>query len=82
MDVRFEGGNGVIPPPQWQDAGPVTARGALEAGTTLTLRVFNANGNDLERPEVTWPPARPLRRSGRWRWPARSMAAPSTPASA
>ncbi|MBO0392868.1 lytic polysaccharide monooxygenase [Stenotrophomonas maltophilia] len=53
MDVRFEGGNGVIPPPQWQDAGPVTARGALEAGTTLTLRVFNANGNDLERPEVT-----------------------------
>ena len=41
------------PPPQWQDAGPVTARGALETGTTLTLRVFNANGNDLERPEVT-----------------------------
>ncbi|OBU69123.1 cellulose-binding protein [Stenotrophomonas maltophilia] len=53
MDVRFEGGNGVVPPPQWQDAGPVTARGALEVGTTVTLRVFNAQGNDLERPETT-----------------------------
>ncbi|WP_303637179.1 lytic polysaccharide monooxygenase auxiliary activity family 9 protein [Stenotrophomonas tuberculopleuritidis] len=53
MDVRFEGGGGVEPPPQWQDAGPVTARGALEEGTTVTLRVFNAQGNDLERPEVT-----------------------------
>jgi chitin-binding protein len=53
MDVRFEGGGGVEPPPQWQDAGPVTARGALEVGTTLTLRVFNAQGNDLERPEIT-----------------------------
>ncbi len=52
-DVRFEGGGGVEPPPQWQDAGPVTARGALEEGTTLTLRVFNAQGNDLERPEIT-----------------------------
>ena len=53
MDVRFEDGGGVTPPPQWQDAGPVTARGALEVGTTLTLRVFNGNGNDLERPEIT-----------------------------
>ncbi|WP_313140531.1 lytic polysaccharide monooxygenase [Stenotrophomonas sp.] len=52
-DVRFEGGGGVAPPPQWQDAGPVTARGALEVGTTLSLRVFNANGNDVERPEIT-----------------------------
>ncbi len=52
-DVRFEGGGGVNPPPQWQDAGPVTARGALEIGTTLSLRVFNANGNDVERPEIT-----------------------------
>ncbi len=52
-DVRFEGGGGVNPPPQWQDAGPVTARGALEVGTTLSLRVFNANGNDVERPEIT-----------------------------
>ncbi len=52
-DVRFEGGGGVTPPPQWQDAGPVTARGALEVGTTLSLRVFNANGNDVERPEIT-----------------------------
>jgi chitin-binding protein len=53
MDVRFEGGGGVTPPPQWHDAGPVTARGALDAGTTLTLRVFNANGNDLERIDTT-----------------------------
>lgn len=52
-DVRFEGGGGITPPPQWQDAGPVTARGALEVGTTLSLRVFNANGNDVERPEIT-----------------------------
>ncbi len=52
-DVRFEGGGGVNPPPQWQDAGPVTARGALEVGTALSLRVFNANGNDVERPEIT-----------------------------
>ncbi|MDI9273905.1 lytic polysaccharide monooxygenase [Stenotrophomonas sp. PFBMAA-4] len=52
-DVRFEGGGGVNPPPQWQDGGPVTARGALEVGTTLSLRVFNANGNDVERPEIT-----------------------------
>ncbi|HEL4235206.1 TPA: lytic polysaccharide monooxygenase [Stenotrophomonas maltophilia] len=52
-DVRFEGGGGVTPPPQWQDAGPVTARGALDVGTTVTLRVFNAQGNDLERPEIT-----------------------------
>ncbi|WP_313419582.1 lytic polysaccharide monooxygenase [Stenotrophomonas sp.] len=52
-DVRFEGGGGVNPPPQWQDAGPVTARGALEVGTTLSLRVFNASGNDVERPEIT-----------------------------
>jgi len=53
MDVRFEGGGGVTPPPQWQDAGPVIARGALDTGTTLTLRVFSANGNDLERPALT-----------------------------
>jgi chitin-binding protein len=52
-DVRFEGGGGVTPPPEWEDAGPVTARGALEVGTTLSLRVFNANGNDVEKPEVT-----------------------------
>jgi len=52
-DVRFEGGGGVNPPPQWQDAGPVTARGALEVGTTLSLRVLMPNGNDVERPEIT-----------------------------
>ncbi|WP_428992792.1 lytic polysaccharide monooxygenase [Stenotrophomonas maltophilia] len=52
-DVRFEGGGGVTPPPQWQDAGPVTARGALDVGTILTLRVFNAEGNDLESPQIT-----------------------------
>ncbi|WP_434030662.1 hypothetical protein [[Pseudomonas] boreopolis] len=53
MDVRFEGGSGVTPPPQWQDAGPVIARGELEVGTTLTLRVFNANGNELESVETS-----------------------------
>ena len=51
-DVRFEGGDGT-PPPEWEDAGAVTARGDLEAGTTLTLRVFNASGNDLESPKIT-----------------------------
>ncbi|PSD27295.1 cellulose-binding protein [Stenotrophomonas maltophilia] len=53
MDVRFEGGDGVVPPPQWQDAGAVTANGALDVDSTVTLRVFNANGNDLERVETT-----------------------------
>ncbi|KAG1489879.1 hypothetical protein G6F52_013674 [Rhizopus delemar] len=54
MDVRFEGnGGGTTPVPQWQDAGPVTARGELPVGTTLALRVFNANGNDVERVEAT-----------------------------
>ncbi|MFH7617368.1 chitin-binding protein, partial [Pseudomonas syringae pv. tagetis] len=54
MDVRFEGGGGgTTPAPQWQDAGPVTARGELPVGTTLALRVFNANGNDVERVEAT-----------------------------
>ena len=52
MDVRFEGG-GTTPVPQWQDAGPVTARTELPVGTTLALRVFNANGNDVERVEAT-----------------------------
>ncbi len=51
MDVRFQGG-GTAPAPQWQDAGPVTARGDLPVGTTLALRVFNANGNDVERVEI------------------------------
>ena len=54
MDVRFEGSGGSTPPAaQWQDAGPVTARGELPVGTTLALRVFNANGNDVERVEAT-----------------------------
>lgn len=53
MDVRFQGGGGTTPAPQWQDAGPVTARGELPVGTTLALRVFNANGNDVERVEAT-----------------------------
>ena len=44
---------GTTPAPQWQDAGPVTARGELPVGTTLALRVFNAGGNDVERVEVT-----------------------------
>ncbi|KOQ67434.1 lytic polysaccharide monooxygenase [Stenotrophomonas maltophilia] len=51
-DVRFEGGD-IIPPPEWEDAGAITARGDLETGTTLALRVFNANGNDLESPKIT-----------------------------
>ncbi|MCU1055696.1 lytic polysaccharide monooxygenase [Stenotrophomonas maltophilia] len=53
MDVRFQGGGGTAPATQWQDAGPVTARGELPVGTTLALRVFNANGNDVERVEAT-----------------------------
>lgn len=51
MDVRFDG-NGTAPP-SWQDAGPITARGELAAGTTLALRVFNAAGNDVETVETT-----------------------------
>ncbi|MCF7752242.1 lytic polysaccharide monooxygenase [Bacillus subtilis subsp. subtilis] len=51
MDVRFEGGGGT--PPSWQDAGPITARGDLPVGTTLSLRVFNAAGNDVERVDTT-----------------------------
>ncbi|SDK30989.1 lytic polysaccharide monooxygenase [Stenotrophomonas pavanii] len=51
-DVRFEGGD-ITPPPEWEDAGAITARGELETGTTLTLRVFNASGNDLESPKIT-----------------------------
>ncbi len=50
-DVRFEGGD-VTPPPQWQDGGAVTARGALEVGTTVSLRVFNTAGNDVEQVDV------------------------------
>lgn len=53
MDVEFEGGDGTPPPPQWQDAGPVTARGELPVGSTLALRLFNAAGNDVERIEAT-----------------------------
>ncbi|KAF1013028.1 MAG: Chitin-binding protein CbpD [Stenotrophomonas maltophilia] len=55
MDVRFEGGGGGggTPAPQWQDAGPLIARGELPVGTTLALRVFNAGGNDVERVEAT-----------------------------
>ena len=52
MDVRFESSGGSTPVPQWQDAGPVTARTELPVGTTLALRVFNANGNDVERVEA------------------------------
>ena len=42
----------ITPPPEWEDAGP-SPRGELETGTTLTLRVFNASGNDLESPKIT-----------------------------
>lgn len=50
-DVRFEGGD-VTPPPPWQDAGALTARSALEVGTTVSLRVFNMAGNDVEQVDV------------------------------
>ncbi|MCC7634474.1 lytic polysaccharide monooxygenase [Stenotrophomonas rhizophila] len=50
MDVRFEGGG---TPPQWLDAGALTARGALPVGSQVELRVFNANGSDAERITAT-----------------------------
>ncbi len=78
MDVRFEGGGGgTTPAPQWQDAGPVTARGELPVGTTLALRVFNASGNDVERVEATLASGQTSAAQWPWRWPARSMPVPS-----
>ncbi len=77
MDVRFEGGSGgTTPAPQWQDAGPVTARGELPVGTTLALRVFNASGNDVERVEATLTSGQTSAAQWPWRWPARSMPVP------
>ncbi|MEZ0472399.1 lytic polysaccharide monooxygenase auxiliary activity family 9 protein [Luteimonas salinilitoris] len=49
VDVQFAGGGNPPPPPQWRDAGALVAQNALPAGTTVTLRVFNADGSDAER---------------------------------
>lgn len=46
VDVVFPGGTTT-----WVDEGPVTGQNALAAGTTVTLRLFNAAGNDVERVE-------------------------------
>lgn len=46
VDVVFPGGN-----TSWVDEGPVTGQNALATGTTVTLRLFNAAGNDVERIE-------------------------------
>lgn len=43
-DVEFGG----TPNPTWTDEGALTAQNALPAGTTVTLRLFNAGGNDVE----------------------------------
>lgn len=45
-DVVFAGGS-----TPWVDEGPVTAQNALPAGSTVTLRLFNGAGNDVERIE-------------------------------
>ncbi len=52
MDVRFDGDGGT-PPPGWQDAGPLTARGELPVGTELSLRVFTSAGQDVETVQAT-----------------------------
>ena len=44
MDVNL--GNG--PNPSWIDEGVLTAQATLPAGTVVTLRLFNAAGNDVE----------------------------------
>lgn len=48
MDVKFAGG-GNPPPPQWREAGPLTAQNDHPIGTTVSVRVFNADGSDAER---------------------------------
>ncbi|KAB8190464.1 cellulose-binding protein [Lysobacter maris] len=53
MDVKFAGGGDPPPPPQWRDAGALIAQNPLPVGTTVTLRVFNADGSDAERIETT-----------------------------
>lgn len=53
VDVQFAGGSTPPPPPpEWRDAGALVAQSPLPAGTTVTLRVFNADGSDAERVEV------------------------------
>lgn len=49
MDVKFAGGGNPPPPPQWRDAGPLTAQNDHPIGTTVSVRVFNADGSDAER---------------------------------
>ncbi|MFC3550628.1 lytic polysaccharide monooxygenase [Lysobacter cavernae] len=48
-DVQFAGGTTPPPPPTWLDAGALTAQNDLPAGSTVSVRVFNANGSDAER---------------------------------
>lgn len=43
-DVEFGGS----PNPTWTDEGALTAQNALPAGTTVTLRLFDASGGDVE----------------------------------
>ncbi len=43
-DVEFGGTTN----PTWTDEGALTAQNALPAGTVVTLRLFNAAGNDVE----------------------------------
>lgn len=43
-DVEFGG----TPNNTWTDEGALTAQNALPTGTTVTLRLFNASGNDVE----------------------------------
>ncbi len=44
-DVSFTGGQN----PTWVDEGPLTAQNALATGTTVSLRLFNQGGSDVER---------------------------------
>lgn len=53
MDVAFSGAGTPPSPTAWTDAGALSAHTALPIGTSVSLRVFEANGNDAERIEVT-----------------------------
>ncbi|WP_027135599.1 lytic polysaccharide monooxygenase [Geminicoccus roseus] len=52
-DVRIAAIGGATPPVSWDEAGQVVARADLPAGSTATLRVFDAAGRDVARHAVT-----------------------------
>ncbi|MBB1087739.1 lytic polysaccharide monooxygenase [Lysobacter sp. SG-8] len=53
VDVSFGGVTNPPPPAEWTDAGALVAETALPVGTTVGVRVFNADGSDAERIDTT-----------------------------